>query len=174
MGWRHQTQIMPTLQDLALYGPLIQVGAIVVSAIGVTGTIFWNMRIARRRATLDLLVNEQTHETTIKERTAFEAIVEGGDLLQWIAPASIKSDPAKLQTIRSSLNRYELIAIGIKGRALDGKLYKQWFRAGFVGDWIAFKALIVHVREDVGNPRLYCEFEWLAKKWADKTQKPRV
>ena len=148
---------MPTLQDLTLYGPLIQMGAIVVSAVSVVGTIFWNMTIARRRATLDLLINEQTHDTTIKERTAFEAIVEGGDILQWIAPAKIKSDPDKLQTIRSSLNRYELIAIGIKGRALHGKLYKRWFRTGLVGDWIAFKALIVHVRNDVDNQSLYCE-----------------
>src|SRR5271166_159948 len=115
MGWRHQDLNMPTLQDLALYGPLIQLGAIVVSALGVMGIIFWNMRIARRRATLDLLINEQTHETTIKEQTAFMAIQKAGNLLEWATAAH--SGSAQLETIRTSLNRYELIAIGIKGRA---------------------------------------------------------
>jgi hypothetical protein len=163
---------MPTLQDFAPYGPLIQLGAIVVSALGVMGIIFWNMRIARRRATLDLLINEQTHETTIKEQTAFVGIKKGGNLLQWVTAAKI-GEP-QLETIRTSLNRYELIAIGIRGRALDAKLYKRWFCTGLVEDWIEFKALIMHLRTDNKNPRLYCEFEWLAKKWASKAQKPRV
>jgi hypothetical protein len=172
MGWRHQDLNMPTLQDLALYGPLFQLGAIVVSALGVMGIIFWNMRIARRRATLDLLINEQTHETTIKERTSFEAIKKAGNLLQWATAANIES--SELETIRSSLNRYELIAIGIRGSALDGKLYKRWFRTGLVEDWIVFKALVMHVRANNGNPRLYREFERLAKRWANASQKPRV
>ena len=132
-GWggRHQTTtIMHTPQELNLYGPFIQVGAIIVSAIGVVWTISRNTRIARRRATLDLLINEQTHETTIKYRTDFEAIREGGNVLQWVAPANLKI--CQIEIIRSSLNRHELLAIGIRGRALNSKIYKRWFRTGLV------------------------------------------
>lgn len=163
---------MPTLQELASYGPVFQVGAIVVSLLVAAITISYNTRIARRRATLDLLINEQTHETSVRHRTDFETIKEGGNILQWVSPANLKSD--QLQTIRSSLNRHELIAIGIKGRAIDAKLYKRWFRTGLVEDWISFKALIIHIREETKTPSIYCEFEWLAKKWADRNQKSRV
>jgi hypothetical protein len=115
---------MPDQPTLTLYGLCIQTVAIVISAIGVGLIITWNVRIARRRATLDILLNEQTHDTTIKERTKFIDLKKKGDLSSWAA--SDKVDSPEVETIRAVFNRYELVAIGIKESTLDEEIYKRW------------------------------------------------
>jgi Domain of unknown function (DUF4760) len=161
-----------TQDQVSFYGLCAQTGAIVVSAIGVMLVIFWNVRIARRRATLDILLNEQTHETPIAERTEFLKIKKGGDLSKWATAQH--SDAPQVETLRSVLNRYELVAIGISGSTLDGKLYKKWCRTTLVNDWIAVKPFVMQLRANNNFPALCCEFEGLAKKWANATERPLV
>jgi hypothetical protein len=134
--------------------------------------INWNAKIARRRATLDIVLNEETHQETIKERTLFSKIRSDGDLAKLANISEIGSD--KLQAIRSVLNRYELVSIGIRRKTLDGEIYRDWCRTTLVGDWIAVKPLIETLREKNDFPLMYCEFEALAKKWATTDEKNSV
>jgi hypothetical protein len=152
--------------------PLYPNRGIIVSGIGVAAIINWNVRIARRRATLDIVLNEQTHETAIKERTQFINLKRKGDLSSWAA--SNHADSPEVETIRAVLNRYELVAIGIRQSTLDEKIYKRWCRTTLVGDWRAMKPFIVQIRTVNSIPSLYCEFEALAKKWANASEKPYV
>lgn len=160
----------PDPSALALYGLCIQTGAIIVSALGVASIITWNVRIARRRATLDTLLNEQTHETSIKERTEFINLKRKGDLISWAA--SDRASAPEVETIRAVLNRYELVAIGIRKSTLDEALYKLWCRTTLVGDWRAMKPFVAEIRTLNSIPTLYCEFEALARKWANASEKP--
>ena len=161
-----------TPDQVPIYGLCVQTGAIVISAIGVAAVIFWNLRIARRRATLDILLNEQTHETPIAERTKFLAIKKAGDISRWATADHDNSE--QLETIRAVLNRYELVAIGIKGRTLDERLYKRWCRTTLVGDWIEVKPFVTQLRHKNKFPTLCCEFESLAQRWAKENEKQFV
>jgi hypothetical protein len=159
---------MPDQATLTFYGLCIQTGAIIVSAIGVIAIINWNVRIARRRATLDIVLNEQTHETPLAERTLFIKLKKAGNLVTWAAQD--KYDSPESETIRAVLNRYELVAIGIKQSTLDGRIYKRWCRSTLVRDWAAVKPFVKEIRTANGMPKIYCEFEKLAVKWASPSE----
>jgi hypothetical protein len=161
---------VPDPSTLAFYGLCIQTGAIIVSAGGVASIITWNVRIARKRATLDILLNEHTHEISIKERTEFIKLKKNGDLSSWAS--SDKANAPEVETIRAVLNRYELVAIGIRKSTLDEQLYKLWCRTTLVGDWRAMKPFVAQIRTLNSIPTLYCEFEALARKWANVSEKP--
>jgi len=161
-----------TTEQIAIYGLCFQAGAIIASALGVAAIIAWNIRIARRRATLDILLSEQSHEITIKERTKFVSLKKEGNLTKWALPENNKTD--ELETIRSVLNRYELVAIGIERSALDGQLYKNWCRTTLVNDWIALKPFVMEIRANNKVPTIFCEFEALAASWANAGERPHV
>jgi hypothetical protein len=71
----------------------------------------------------------------------------------------------------SILNRYELVAIGINQRTLNGKIFKVFARSTVVKDWIACKPFVTQRRQSTSTPTLYIQFEDLAKKWATKEEK---
>jgi hypothetical protein len=155
---------LPDQATLTLYGLFAQAGAIIVSALGVIAGINWNVRIARRRATLDIVLNEQTHETPLAERTSFVKLKRAGSLDSWASQNNPESP--ETETIRAVLNRYELVAIGIRKSTLDAGIYKLWCRTTLVRDWVAVKPFVVKIRRENNIPTLYCEFERLAIKWA--------
>jgi hypothetical protein len=154
------------------YGLWIQSGAIVISAVGVIMTITANQRIARRRATIDLILLEQTHQELLEARRDFIKLRDAGHLVAWADPA--KSNALEVSTMRTALNRYEIIAIGIRESTLNGRLYKRWLRTTVVKDWIACKPFVMQLRQNTQTPSLYCEYEWLAKKWALPEEKAHV
>jgi hypothetical protein len=161
-----------TPEEVPLYGLCVQTGAIVVSAIGVCLSIAWNVRIARRRATLDLLINEQTHETPLSERTEFLKTKSAGDIAKWASPAN-ESLPQAV-TLRAVLNRYELVAIGISEGTIDRRLYKRWCRSTLVHDWQSVKPFVTQLRTNTRVWSVFCEFEALARRWATKAEKPHM
>ncbi|WP_158813086.1 DUF4760 domain-containing protein [Methylocapsa sp. S129] len=161
-----------TTDEIQFYGLCVQTGAIVVSAIGVIFSIAWNVRIARRRATLDLLINEQTHETPLSERTEFLKAKNGGDLAKWAAPGNESAKEAV--AMRAVLNRYELVAIGISEGTIDEGLYKKWCRSTLVNDWISVKPFVTQLRANTRVWTVFSDFEALAKKWATKDETPHL
>src|SRR5579862_2851556 len=101
-----------TQQDISTYGLWIQSGAIVISAVGIIISNVVTRRVARRRATLDLIMQEESNPDLIKQRTEFVRLRDAGHLAQWANPEQTASD--KTAVIRSVLNRYEMVAIGIR------------------------------------------------------------
>lgn len=146
-----------------MLGLWLQTGAICVSAIAAILLILWTRRVACRRATLDILMQEQTNGDLISERRRFIDLRDKGDrLVQWAGQPS----SAECATIRTVLNRYELTAIGIFCGAVDEALYKSWCRTTLVRDWTACKAFVTELRSTARNPKYFCEFEKLAGRWA--------
>jgi len=72
------------------------------------------------------------------------------------------------------LNRYELLAIGVRTGALDAKFYRRWLRTTTVEDWIALKPFVTELRQQKKRNTFFCEFETLAKKWALNSEKEHV
>lgn len=149
---------------------ILQTGAIVVSAIGVIITVIWNNRVARKRATLDMVMAEMMDPTQIDQRREFVRLRDAGNLVKYTSQEHANSDEAHY--IRDTLNTYELIAVGIKQKILCEKSYKVWARTTVVKEWMACKPFVAQLRQDGKVPTYYCEFEALAKKWANPTEKP--
>ncbi|PSM16186.1 DUF4760 domain-containing protein [Nitratireductor sp. StC3] len=153
-----------TVTSIAFWiGPIIQAGAILVSAACVAWMIRTNRAIARQRAVLDFIVKEQTDSDMLEARKRFVKLKQDGAMEQYAAPAQLASEQAA--DIRFILNMYEVMAIGIKKNAYEEAIYKDWCRTTAVKDWIACKGFVSRYQSDY-NPRIYQEFEKLAKKWA--------
>ncbi|MCP4327556.1 MAG: DUF4760 domain-containing protein [Alphaproteobacteria bacterium] len=170
----------PEPQDLVVhcqcateYGPWITAGAILISAsvaaCAAIGSIREQRKIAKKRATLDLLSRKEWDSDYIEARKVFLGLRdEDPGLVEWAKPEHRKTP--QVTNIKNTLNDYELIAIGIKENILDEELYKRWFRSSFLKDWHKSRDFIVTLRERDGVPTLFCEFEWLAKKWGAEPQ----
>ena len=152
-------------------GVWIQAGALVASGIGVIVTILANRGIAKRKVTLDHIVFSETNQEMVELRREFVKLKNAGNLLQYASREKIVTPEAI--TIRKILNYYEIIAIGIRARAFHEGLFKSWWRHSLVQEWIACKDF-VHSYQQQHNPRLFCEFEALAKKWANDDERKHV
>jgi hypothetical protein len=150
----------------------LQSGAIVVSAIGIIISVIWSKVVAGRRATLDVLILEQTDLNHVEMRTQFVTLRDEGNLSKFADSSKTHGEGA--QTIRAVLNRYELVAVGISSGSLDKKSYMKWCRSTLVKDWTFAKAFITQIRTNSANPEIYIEFEKLAKKWATKEEKSHI
>lgn len=153
---------------LVQYGPLIAAGAVLLSAALASVFAYVQIRthkkIAQRRATLDLLVQKEWDADYIAAKHEFNLLrdAEAG-LGPWAAPQHRNSPQQK--NIRSTLNDYELIAIGISKDIIDEDVYKTWFRGSLLKDWTAAAPFVRQIRASENNPKIYIELETLAVRW---------
>lgn len=135
----------------------------VILAAAVIG-VFWQRRISRQTLTLTLIERQLWDQDYIKARKGFIAIRDGSskDQLKTLAlPASAGTDDAA--TVRSILNNYELISIGISSGVLDAAMYKTYFRGTFVSDHEAISSFIQSAQTI--SPKAYKEYGALYEKW---------
>ena len=141
------------------YGSLPSAGAVIVSALIALCialyTIGTNRAIARRKATLDLIIMSETAEFFRTLTTNLNTIRdENPDGIASVIPILTKKvakfkrnfDPENpplisqdelvvFKTVQSYLNYYELIAVGIDNRILDEKFYCNWMQSNFISTW---------------------------------------
>lgn len=159
MGW-----LSETYQLWHTYGSDIQNGAVVLSAIAAFYIIADARRTAKRRATLDLILHQESDTDLIEERTNFNNI-KAGD----IKPSSFGKPDRKgtpeAETIRKILNIHELTAVAIQERVMDECVYRRWFNGTYIADYEATKDYIVEARKTYSNPKVFREFEETAVRW---------
>jgi hypothetical protein len=158
-----------TLPQIQFYGLWLQSGAIVFSLLGIIFSIRATRRIARRRATLDILLEEQSNEFLFQSRLKFIALRDAGHLVKWAAPDNAASEEQGF--LRAALNRYETIAVGIAERTMDEGVFRRYGRSTLVKDWCACKPWVIQMRQNLNVPAYYCEIEKLAQKWATKAER---
>ncbi|CAA2158931.1 hypothetical protein MBRA_04179 [Methylobacterium brachiatum] len=71
-------------------------------------------------------------------------------------------------TLRTILNDYENIALGIKLGILDEDYAYRYYRGTVLRDWEAMSPLVFTYRSKRGNNRLFIEFEGLAHAWENE------
>lgn len=137
----------------------------------------WSVRaaqaIARRRATLDLIEKFESTERYRQINAAFRKARSSGVLARLGEPADDAESKLRRDVV-DYLNHYELVAIGIKTRALDASFYRSWMRSALVRDWNAAVGFIQQERwrRDQTNARwiyhrsLYENFQALARQWS--------
>ncbi|MCA8834800.1 MAG: DUF4760 domain-containing protein [Proteobacteria bacterium] len=153
-------------------GLVAQTIIVPVSFIGVILTIFWQQKIAKRRATLDTILRQQSDTVLLEQGKIFTALRNSDNIAQYALPENASS-PSAL-SIMAALNLSEFIAIGISEKIIDERIYKRYYRTEYVDDWIGCKPFVEELRRQSGNLTYYCEIEALAKKWANTTEQTRV
>lgn len=124
-------------------------------------------KVARRRATLDMVlktfVDEEGQKRYIKFKETMKRHKDGQiDIMDFADPDCPPSDDR--QNIRTQLNEYELIALGIRRKIFDEKLYKLWFQDQFQRDYRSMEAFIETVRGHRNS--VFCECVWLYTRWS--------
>ncbi|MCZ8181618.1 MAG: DUF4760 domain-containing protein [Beijerinckiaceae bacterium] len=150
------------------YAPFIQAGGVVFSAAA-AGLYAYvqvraNRRIARERATLDLLIKREWDKDYLDHKAHFNRLrdAEGG-LEKWMCVEHRNSDEAN--SIRYIMNDYELIALAISRGVIDEVIYKAWFRGSMIRDFRAAEIAISRARTLANSARIYVEWEQLAQTW---------
>lgn len=158
------------LEFLASYkdtAPAISAVIAFLSALVAFGAFVQARRVNRRRATLDMVlktfVDPKGQETYIKFKEVMQKYKTNEiDILAFADPNCAPSNDR--QIIRAQLNEYELIALGIKKKLFDEKLYKLWFQDQFQRDYRSLEEFISKVREQ--RPSVFCECVWLYNRWS--------
>lgn len=137
---------------------------------------FWAVRrnqiIARKRATIDLVLAQRSDEKLQVHKDCFVKLNDdknGNNLATYASKPHKGGEEAK--AILGVLNNYEFIAAGIREGAFCEKTYKRMVYGILVQDYEALKGFIQEVRRSREHKTLFQEFEWLGKKWKKKPLK---
>ena len=130
-----------------------------------------NKRIARIKATLDLIERTEASEEYSQNRKAFRGLSRDASpafLVRMLKPTT-DGDVDASRRIFTYLNHYEIVAIGCMKNILDEDFYSTWMRTTIVNDWIASKSFIIQARVRPGSTvDLFINFEALARRMGRK------
>lgn len=147
-----------------LLGPL----TILLSALAAW---LYHRRISARRNTFDFIAsNEVNNAEWGNQRSSFFKLAQSGELLNLVNPQNPRDNDQREKSIQVSLflSHFEFVAVTIKNKAMDEKIYKEWYKTVYVNTWKRSEAYIVARRNQTDQHSIYVEFEQLAKKWQDR------
>jgi hypothetical protein len=126
---------------LALLSFLVILISVIVAGIGVASA----RKIARQRATLDMIEKVESTEHYRGIQAVFSKHRKAGSFSQLHAPSPGEQE-ADRRAVFDYLNHYELVSIGICKNTLDAGIYRDWMLGPFVRDWNAAAAFIQRER----------------------------
>ena len=148
-------------------GVWIQTAILAVSA----GTGIWVIKShgdqERRRATVDLIVDQRRDAELIAARLVVKALHdrEASNYARYLD----STDSEEYKAIMLTLNAYEFVASGIREKAFSEAVYKRLRCSTLIRDWESFQAFVIEFRKQKSRKTFFQDFEWLYKRW---TQQP--
>lgn len=142
----------------------IQTGALFISAIAALVLIWHNGRLARKRALIDLIIQQKSDAQLIADIQDVYRLHDGGNHLSSL----VGDDSVERRRILHVLNNHEFIAVGIRLGAFDEAVYKQMQCSNVIKMWTATSGFIHELRKMDGKNTLFQDFEALAKRWEAK------
>jgi hypothetical protein len=135
-------------------------------------TIETNRRIARVKATLDLIETAESSEYYQGLYQSFKRYRTDNEFKSVVLSPRTAEDTKSRLLCWDFLNHYELVAIGIAEGILDENFYKSWMGYAVVRDYKEAAELIEVARKpkkpgDPGDKVAYVELQRLASKWAE-------
>jgi len=141
----------------------IQTGALILSAIFALLLVQSRERSEKRRATVDLVI-QQKHDSQLQASRQWlltQHENHAGNFTQHLGNKT--ADP--FRHILNVLNNYEFIATGIREDALDQEIYKRLQYSVAIKDWDALSGCVMELRQSTGHRTLFQEFQALAERW---------
>ncbi|WP_253844432.1 DUF4760 domain-containing protein [Faucicola atlantae] len=153
---------------------VIQTLIFLVTAVIAFFTLNRSERMARKRATIDLVLAENQDDKFRDIKEKFGMMRLNGDNFTALAmPCTTTEEEAtkvhadKKETVITILNQYEFIASAIFEDALDEDLYKRMKKGVVVRDWETLKPFVMELRSRNKRPKIFCEIERLANRWQE-------
>lgn len=144
------------------WGFWIQTGAFLLSAIAAVAVIYFNGRQSRKRATIDLILNQKNNsELRQSTRKVWDLEKENGTFAALARDTSSEDCICVLRV----LNSHDFVALGIRKKAFDENIYKMSQYSNFMKIWNASDGFIREIRTIEKKPTLFQEIEWLANRW---------
>ncbi len=141
-----------------------QTGAFFLSAIAAVILIWHNGKLAKKRALIDLIIQQKSDEGLIKATQRVYKLHDEGNHLSSL----VGEDTEDRRTILKVLNNQEFIAVGIRLKAFDEGVYKELQYNNVIKLWNATSGFIHELRKIDGKGTLFQDFEALAKRWEKK------
>ncbi|MBX9731509.1 MAG: DUF4760 domain-containing protein [Sphingomonas sp.] len=100
-------------------------------------------KIARDKSTLDLIEKRESTEHYRKINRTFSILRQSTGFLHLTGNVEKnislpgRNNRDDRQDVIDYLNHYELVAIGIERKLLNGETYREWMKTAFVRDWNA-------------------------------------
>lgn len=155
------------------FGPLIQTAAFVISALAGVYVIYHNGKLAKKRALIDLIMQQRADEDLNKSlRRVYELTHSSERLSKFVdlssSNASDKSFPEDRAHILKVLNNQEFIAVGIRMGAFDESVYKELQCSNVLKLWNATSGFVYELRKIENRNTIFQDLERLANKWEKK------
>jgi len=152
---------------------LAQTSAIIISAIAAVVIISVTKIIARRRATIDMVLKLRLDPSYNDSRKEFKILREKDNgLAKFACRDHIDDTEAKI--ILDVLNHYEFICVAIREKAICEKTYKRMLCTQVLKDWECSKGFVTELRKLNRHPTLFQDFERIAKRWKKNPLKTEV
>ena len=145
-----------------------------VTAVIAILTISTSSRHERRRATVDIVRDQQKDEVLIDARAIIRALQDSKGKINF-DPILAQRDSLQLRAIYNVLNSYEFMASGLRTEAFDETTYKRMYYNTVITNWDLFREFVEKYREKYKreNPgvdalkaeTLFQDFEKLATSW---------
>jgi hypothetical protein len=143
---------------------LITPGAILISAVVAIAVMVYNAKIARRRATVDLVMHMRQNQALIEARkTVLRLQEQNAQFAKWALLEHADSEESR--HILEVLNTNEFVAVGIRERAFDEGTFKRLSRSRFIRDWDTLEIFVTEFRRSRKLDVLFTEMQWLANRW---------
>lgn len=158
---------------------LTEVEAIFITAVGATLIAVWGVIttriVARRSATLEHFRRIGSDKDMIEARKEFIALTEeSGGLAVYACATPLSAnnvDADKIDHIRTVLNDYEMLAVGVQFGTFDLSIIDRYYKSTIMRDWGHAAPFVYKVRADLKSPAIYHEFEELTR-WLQTNTMP--
>jgi len=151
------------------YSPVAILLSATVAGLVALYTLSAHRDLARKRATLDVILKSESDEYFERIYRVFASEKRRNSGLEALINAETDSEKKAKVEVDNFLNHYELIAISINQKILDEQFYKQWMCSTYISHFKASKNYILEIRKS--SPYAYIEFQRLAEKWDKKLAK---
>jgi hypothetical protein len=143
------------------WGFWLQTGAFFLSALAAVAVIYHNGAQARVRALIDLIVQQKMDTELIEATRRVYALKSNGSRFT----DHLDGNSEERKDILKVLNNQEFIAVGIRMKAFDEKVYKQMQCTNVLRLWEVSQGFIQEIRASDGKKTLFQDFERLACRW---------
>lgn len=129
--------------------------------------------LAQQKSTLDLVEKRESTAHYCEISALFSRLRRNGGFCHLSHPQT-EDMWQERRDVLDFLNHYELVALAIRNRVLDGTFYRQWMAGPLVRDWNDARQFIQAERWKFDSSdgwtyrgSVYENLQWLALRWSD-------
>ena len=170
--------LSPTLSFFELHSLIAMYLGAIAAILAVLLGAYQLLRLRREaavREALEFARQESSSGEWLKIRADYLAFIDkhegpDGRLKESVVAANAQNMDDAVYAV---LNRYEMLALAVRRKAIDEKFMWEVWRYALSRDWHYLSQIVQALRDQAERETLFCELEWLVKRWERPSFKPR-